>query len=99
LTDYGRPHRADSRSRKKINYFETKCGRGVICPSVFQQASGCLNCGDSVKRISERIIGLFCKTVKICSSHLDIRPADHQFFVRLRIIGYNPGGFISIQGM
>jgi hypothetical protein len=38
-----------------------------------------LNFGDSLNCVSGRIISPFHKTVKIWSSHLDIRPADHQF--------------------
>jgi hypothetical protein len=47
--------------------------------------------------VSGRIIGPFHQTVKIWSSHLDIQPDDHQFFVKVRIIGYNPRDFTINQ--
>src|SRR5262245_57335293 len=70
---------------------------GSNTPQRLQASQRILNFGDSLNCVSGRIIRPLHQIVKIWSSHLDIRSADHQIFVSARIIGYNPGRFTSIR--
>jgi hypothetical protein len=97
LIDYARRNRADNHSRTSPTILKSEMWSNYLSQRL-PASQWISNFGDSLNCVSGRIIGLFHQTVKIWSTHLDIRPGAHPIFVSVRIIGYNPGSFTIPRG-